>query len=175
MSDEPLQSGLPSKWALGAGIGFFMLMALFWIAIYSGVFTHRNPDKLYDTAWVSAAQKICTPASDAIQNLPNATTAKKPSDRSKLLDRGSAYLEPMLDNLEALPLPSKASDRKIVNGFLQDWRIYIKDRHTFSQALLTDPNAKPLFTEVHGGWASDAIDAMANANNIVECATPQDM
>lgn len=150
-------------------------MALFWAAIYAGVFNHRNPDKLYDEAWVAKAAKICAPAAQTIKNLPNATTAKTPADRSELLDRGTAALETMLGQLDTLPEPSRASDRTIVNGFLADWRTYVGDRKAFSKALLTDPKAKPLMTEVHGGWDSDAIDAMASANNIPDCATPDDM
>ena len=175
MADETDDGHRPSKWALGAGLGFFMLMALFWIAIFSGYFNHRNPDALYDTTWVTQASKICGPAAQGIKNLPNASTAKKPSDRTKLLDRGTAILEPMVAQLQALPTPPKATDQTVVKGFLKDWGIYLQDRRNFAQALLKDGHAQPLMSEVHGGWVSDAIDTMANNNNIPDCATPQDM
>lgn len=165
----------PKNWALGAGIGFFILMALFWTAIFSGSFTHRNPDELYDKGWVAEAAKICAPAARTIKNLPNASTAKSPADRAELVDRGTAALEPMLASLNKLARPERASDRTVVHGFLADWRIYLGDRRAFSKALLRDPAAKPLISEVHGGWVTDAIDTMANINNIPDCATPQDM
>lgn len=175
MAQETEEAHVPNKWALRAGIGFFILMALFWAAIFSGFFTHRNPDKLYDEAWVAQAAKICAPGAQAIKNLPNASTAKSPADRSNLLDRGTAALEPMVDRLESLPLPKRASDQTVVKGFLEDWRIYLEDRNRFAKALLSDPKAQPLMSEVHGGWVSDAIDAMASANDIMDCATPDDM
>lgn len=175
MATEAEQDRHPNKWALGAGIGFFVLMALFWVAIFSGAFTHRNPDKLYDQAWVAKAEKICAPAARTIKNLPNASTSETPADRSKLLDRGTAALEPMVAGLEALPAPERKSDRTVVNGYLADWKIYLQDRRNFAEALLSDPMAEPLMTEVHGGWVSDAIDTMAKANDIIVCATPGDM
>lgn len=175
MADEPGDRHLPNKWALGAGIGFFILMALFWTAIFSGFFTHRNPDELYDRTWVADAGRICAPAARTVKNLPNASTAKSPADRTALLDRGTAALEPMVEQLEALPTPERESDRIVVKGFLEDWRIYLQDRRNFAQALLSDPAAQPLMTEVHGGWVSDAIDMMAKVNDILDCATPDDM
>ena len=175
MQVTPDEGHRPSSLAVGAGIAFFMLMALFWIAVYSGVFNHRNPDQLYDGTWVTKAGKICAPAATTIKNLPNASTAKTPADRAVLLDRGSAALTTMVDRLGALPRPPRASDRTIVDGWLKDWHTYIGDRHRFATALRHDPKAKPLVSEVHGGWVTDAIDAMANANNIPDCATPKDM
>jgi hypothetical protein len=175
MATDAEHDHLPNKWALGAGIGFFVLMALFWVAIFSGAFTHRNPDKLYDEAWVAKAAKICAPAATTVKNLPNASTSKTPADRSRLLDRGTAALEPMVADLDALPTPERASDRTVVTGFLADWKIYLQDRRNFAEALLTDPKAEPLMSEVHGGWVSDAIDTMAKANDIIDCATPGDM
>ena len=81
----------------------------------------------------------------------------------------------MVKQLEALPAPERASDRTVVSGYLEDWNIYLQDRRNFSEALRKDPKAQPLLTETHGGWDTDAIDAMANANDIPDCATPRDM
>lgn len=175
MTDETEQGHDRHKWALRAGMGIFVLLALFWVAIFSGAFNHRNPDELYDKGWVAKAGKICTPAATTIKNLPNATTAKTPADRSDLLNRGSDALDTMLAELHTVPAPTRASDQTIVNGFLADWKIYIGDRRRYAEALLTNPNARPLITEVHKGWVTDAIDTMANINNIPDCATPQDM
>jgi hypothetical protein len=161
--------------ALGAGIAVFLGMALFWAAIFSGAFTTRNPDKLHDATWAPAAARVCKPAATTIKNLPNASTSKSADDRADLNDQGTAALEPMVAGLEALPSPGRASDRTVVNGYLEDWRVYLQDRRNFSDALRKDPKAKPLFTETHGGWDTDAIDAMANANDIPDCATPGDM
>lgn len=175
MADRNDEDHRPNKWALGAGIGFFVLMGIFWVLIFSGYFTERNPDELYDRDWVAAAGEICEPAAETIKNLPNASTAKTPADRSELLNRGTAALEPMVGRLEALPTPTEEPDQIVVSGFLEDWRIYLQDRRDFALALLDDPAAQPLMSEVHGGWVSDAIDIMANINGIPDCATPDDM
>lgn len=161
--------------ALGAGIAVFLGMALFWAAIFSGSFTTRNPDKLHDATWAPVAERICKPAATAINKLPNASTSKSADERADLIDRGTAVLEPMVVQLKAIPAPERASDRTVVNGYLTDWTIYLQDRRNFSDALRKDPQAKPLLTETHGGWDTDAIDAMANANNVTDCATPGDM
>lgn len=175
MAEESDPHERPNKWALGAGIGFFVIMAVFWTLIFTGFFTHRNPDELYDKGWVDAAEQICEPAARTIRNLPNASTSETPADRSELLNRGTAALEPMVNQLAALPTPEREEDRIVIGGFLEDWRIYLQDRRDFAEALLSDPGAEPLMSEVHGGWVSDAIDIMANINNIPDCATPDDM
>ena len=161
--------------ALGAGIAVFFGLALFWAAIFSGTFNSRNPDKLHDATWAPAAERICKPAAATIADLPNATTTKSADERATLIDKGTAALAPMVKQLEALPAPERASDRTVVTGYLEDWNIYLQDRRNFSEALRKDPKAQPLLTETHGGWDTDAIDAMANANDIPDCATPRDM
>lgn len=161
--------------ALGAGIAVFLGMMLFWAAIFSGAFTSRNPDKLHDTDWVSAAALVCKPTAAAIGKLPNASTSKSAADRAALIDQGTDLLEPMVAKLKAIPAPDRASDRTIVSGMFEDWTIYLQDRRNFSVALRKDPKAKPLMTESHGGWGTDAIQAMTDANDIPDCATPGDM
>ena len=161
--------------ALGAGIAVFLGMALFWAAIFSGAFTTRNPDKLHDATWAPAAERICKPAATRIKDLPNASTSKSADERADLIDMGTAALEPMVAQLDAIQAPGRASDRTVVDGYLKDWNIYLQDRRNFSEALRKDPKAQPLLTETHGGWDTDAIDAMARANDIPDCATPGDM
>lgn len=175
MADPMDEDYRPRKWALAAGIGFFVLMAIFWTAVFSGFFTERNPVELYDKAWVAQAETICAPAAQTIENLPNASTAETPADRSELLDRGTVALEKMVTELRDLPTPTRESDQIVVDGFLDDWEIYLQDRRDFAEALLSDPMAAPLMSEVHGGWVSDAIDVTAKANDIMDCATPGDM
>ncbi len=170
--DEP---GSINRVAVGAGIAAFLLIAMFWAAIFGGYFTRANPDQLNDASWATKAGGICKPAAAAIADLPNATTASSASARADLLDRGTEVLAPMVDRLDALPLPTAADDQTIVEGWLADWKVYLQDRRNFAVALRDDPKAKPLLTETHGGWDTDAIDTMANANDILDCATPGDM
>jgi hypothetical protein len=174
----PLQEDQPSRRrhniALGLGIGGFLLMGIFWALIYSGAFNWRNPDKLHDEAWVSAAREICAPTAKLINDLPRAQTAKSPAERAATVDQGSDALDEMVERLAARP-PDNTSDREVVAAWLADWRVYLGDRRDFTERLRADPMAKPLFTEVHGGWSTNAIDAFANANDLDTCTSPPDL
>lgn len=174
-SAEKAEPHRTNRIAVGAGIAGFLIMGLFWAAIFAGKFNSRNPDAMRDQAWTSNAEYICTPAATAISKLPNATTTKSAAERADLLDQGTAMLTPMVAKLRQIQRPAHALDQKIVDGWLQDWEIYLGDRKAYAQALRKDPAAKPLLTETHGGWDTDAIDAMARANNLDSCVSPPDM
>lgn len=173
--DEPeADQNRKRTWALGAGIAGFLIIGLYWAAIFTGQFNSPNPDELDDVAWVEAAGEICDPVEQQFAELPNAVTAETAEERSELLDRGSDLLDPMVDELGS-NLPTGQDDLTIVTGWIKDWRSYIQDRRNFADELRKDPLTKPLITETHGGWSTDAIDTMARANNIISCATPRDM
>jgi hypothetical protein len=159
---------------LGLGIGGFLLMGIFWALIYSGAFNWRNPDKLHDEAWVGTARRICTPTAALINDLPRAQTAKSPEERALTVDKGSDALDQMVARLGAQQ-PDNESDREVVAAWLSDWHVYLGDRRDFTKRLRADPSAKPLFTEVHGGWSTNAIDAFATANDLTACASPADL
>lgn len=156
------------------GIGGFAAMAVFWTLIFTGFFSWRNPDQLHDEAWVEAARATCKPTADLIDALPRAQTAESPAERAAAVEKGTVAIESMVDDLAANP-PDNESDREVVSGWLKDWRIYIGDRKDFTKRLRADPTAKPLFTEVHGGWSTDAINAFADANKLEECSAPGDL
>ena len=170
--DEPGRRG--RNVVLGLGIAGFMLMALFWIAIFTGKFNGTNPDTVHDAVWVTHAGAICQPAANLINDLPRAQTAKSAAQRADTLDQGTAALTTMVSRLEALP-SADAADEKMVTEWLADWRVYLGDRRSYAQNLRRNPDAKPLVSEVHGGWVTDAVDTLANANNLADCATPGDM
>lgn len=177
-SEDPAENAEPhrtNRIAIGAGIAGFLIMGLFWAAIFAGKFNSRNPDLLRDQTWATNAEQICKPAATAINKLPNATTTKSAAQRAELLDEGTTMLTPMVSRLRQLERPTHVLDQKIVDGWLQDWEIYLGDRKAYAQELRKDPAAKPLLTKTHGGWDTDAIDAMARANNLDSCVSPPDM
>lgn len=161
--------------AIWAGVAAFVVFGLYWVAIFTGMFNLRNPDTLHDAAWGKRAQSICRPAANVVNNLPNASTSKIAIQRADLLDKGTAALVPMVRRLEAAERPATAKEQTMVKAWLEDWNIYLGDRTAFAAALRKNPAAEPLLTQTHGGWDTDAIDAMAKANNAPDCATPQDM
>ena len=162
----------PTVWA---GIAAFVVFGLYWVAIFTGQFHLTNPDKLHDATWGKRVQTICQPAATYINNLPNASTSKIAVERADLLDKGTTALVPMVRRLEAAEPPASAKEQAVVESWLKDWNVYLGDRTAFAAALRKNPSAQPLLTKTHGGWDTDAIDEMANANNAPDCATPQDM
>ncbi len=152
----------------------FVAMAVYWTLIFTGSFNWRNPDKLHDATWVARAARICAPVERYINALPRAQTARTPDERATTVDQGSDKLATMIEELGATP-PDNASDRDVVTAWLSDWKVYVSDRRDFTRRLRLDPKAEPLFTEVHGGWATNSIDAFADANDLVACSSPQDL
>lgn len=173
-SDDPNAPFRHKRWAVIAGIAAFSVMAIYWALIFTGQFGTDHPDELDDRAWVAEAEAICHPVAEAIGDLPNASEMKSAGQRADLVDRGTRLLEPMVEAL-AVDIPATGDDHTIVTGWLADWDSYLDDRREFANALRSDPGAKPLLTQTHGGWNTDAIDTMANANKMYSCATPKDM
>lgn len=162
------------KWAVVAALTAFSVMAIYWALIFTGQFGTSHPDKLDNTKWAVNAESICAPVAAAFKKLPNASDMTSADARADLVDRGTAMLEPMVAKLRT-DIPTGKDDRTIVTGWFKDWDSYLADRHAFAKALRSDPAAKPLLTQTHGGWNTDAIDAMATGNAMYSCTTPKDM
>ena len=172
--DEPERSSRHHRLWLVLGAGAFIAMALFWAAIFTGRFSWSNPDTVHDATWVHEAGAACAPAVAAINALPPAQSARTSTARADTLDAGTDSLDKMVARLDQLH-PTGASNQKMVSEWLADWHVYLGDRRAYAANLRVNKDAKPLVSERHGGWVTDAIDALANGNAIPNCATPGDM
>lgn len=159
---------------LGIGIAAFVGMAIFWLLILAGWFNTTSPDRLADRAWVQRAERRCTLVQAKINDLPKAQTAKTPAERAGWIDQGTAYLQGLVEQLDA-DHPRTADEQRVVQGWLADWRVYLNDRGAYAQRIQQDPNARALFSERHGENVATAIDGFAGVNDMPGCATPTDV
>jgi hypothetical protein len=171
--DEPERPSRHRLWLVLGAVGF-LAMAGFWLAIFTGTFEWSNPDTVHDATWVHDAGAVCAPAAATINDLPRAQSAHSATQRASTIDTGTDALDKMVAGLDRLH-PAGASNQTMVSEWLADWHVYLGDRRAYAANLRVNKDAKPLVSERHGGWVTDAIDELANGNNIPQCATPGDM
>jgi hypothetical protein len=158
-----------------ATVAIILVMVIFWIWVFAGGPDRHNPDYLSDRAWVNRAKLICTADNAKITALPGAETAPNAKARSKVIEEADADLTHMINQLAAQP-PDNASDTKVVDHWLYDYRRYVGNRQQFAQHLLTDPHAELLLDQEYGQPLDDVITTFAlDGNNMGVCEAPGDI
>lgn len=163
-----------ARLAIGTGVAVFVAMGVFWVLVFTGAISQKNPDRLSDRGWVARTEKRCSPVRNGIDNLPNAGNAKTADQRAATLDEATGRLDHLVADIEG-DLPRPADEQRVVRLWLDDWHVYLGDRRTFAAALRSKPDAQPLFTERHGESVKDAITNFADVNDMGGCEPPNDM
>jgi hypothetical protein len=179
MSDHPpgeLERGSTrrARLAIGTGVAAFVAIGIFWVLVFTGAISQKNPDRLSDRAWVARTEQRCKPVRDGIDNLPNAGNAKTADQRAATLDEGTGRLDRLVTDM-AGDLPGPADEQRVVKLWLDDWHVYLNDRRTYAAALRSHADAQPLFTARHGESVKDAITNFADVNDMGGCEPPTDM
>ena len=139
----------------------------------------RQPpvDRLDDPAFAQAAEERCAAAVDQVDELPVASASHTAEERAEVLDQADAVYRSMLDDLDDMVDLAPAGDqRRRVREWLADWRVYLRDREAYADALRADPDARLLVSSKPGegrqitGW----IDEFAKANRAPSCVSPVD-
>jgi hypothetical protein len=131
------------------------------------------PDRLADPTFATEAQAICEAAHDDVDQLPRANDAEDAAQRATVITQANARFATMVDDLEAIA-PS-GEDGDIVSQWLADWRIYLRDRADYVEALRKDPEAQLVVTAKDREQITEYIDAFSADNKIIACATPIDV
>ena len=161
-------------------------MTLLWIWILSGAPKRKNPDYLADRAWVERAGERCDDALEAIDDLPEATSADTPQERVGTVDEANATLAGLVADLRAdEPAGSaddRADDRRVVKLWLDDWDRFLEARVDYAERLRAyEPDSDAeiprfLLPENQKGDGIDRpIKSFADVNGIPQCATPGDV
>ena len=155
------------------------LIALMWV--YAFIFAPRESvNKIKDEAWAQRAQAHCMKAEDirfALEDLtemnPNDSLALK--QKAKIVEKATDSLEEAI-NLIANDQPSDDKGKAIVPLWIAEYRLYIKDRRLFAQALMTS-QTRPYFaeTEVEGVPVSERLGKFARENKMKACQPPLDL
>jgi len=151
-------------------------LALFWIAVFAGVFDRKNPDYLHDRAFVSRTERTCKVAVVMIGKLPPARASRTASQRADVVDRATDELARMVDDI-SLDRPSHSEEARVVQMWLADWRVYLSNRRDYTRRLRGSPQAQ--FLVDRKPKANDSYDTViknfADINNIPACDPPLDV
>ena len=95
--------------------------------------------------------------------------------KSKIVEKATDALENAI-NLIAKDQPSDEKGKAIVPLWIAEYRLYIKDRRLFAQALMTS-KTRPYFaeTEVEGVPVSERLGKFARENDMKACQPPLDL
>lgn len=172
--DEPLAM----RWSFGRVLAViaFLAMVAFWAWIFTGGPKKANPDRLTDRDWVTAASNRCQRMLDDLDEIPSAAETATPAERAKNVRAANAVLSTMIDDLEA-SAPTDPNDREVLDHWFEDWRVYLKDRGRYADAVERDPGAVFEITEnkrLHRG-VDDTVKTFADVNDMPDCAPPGDV
>lgn len=153
-----------------------LVIAGFWIWVFSGAPRKKNPDYLADRAFAERTQQRCERTDQSLRSLPRAEDARSATERADVVDRATDDLQAMVDRIAADQADNPSDDR-IVDLWLDDWRIYLQNRREYATALRRDETARFLVDEKPR--ANDSYDLVienfADINDIPECAPPLDV
>lgn len=159
-----------------AAIIFAVLMVLFWLWVFSGAPAKDNPDRLQDEAYVEDLEAKCQDLRKDLKTLPNAVEIEDAGERADVLDDANEMVGAFIEDVDA-SIPTDDADAKTsLEGWLVDWRTYLRNREEYADALRKDPEAQLLLDVSKLGDSVDkAIEIFAQVNGIPDCATPGDV
>jgi hypothetical protein len=167
----------PGRLAIAAVV--VALVSMWGYVLFLAFGPGRQPpvDRLDDPAFAQAAEERCAAAVDQVDDLPVASASHTAEERAEVLDQADAAYRSMLDDLDDMVDLAPAGDqRRRVQEWLADWRVYLGDREAYADALRADPDARLLVSSKPGegrqitGW----IDEFAKANRAPSCVSPVD-
>ena len=132
------------------------------------------PATLKDRSFPEAAEAICTNAAGQVSQFPKAYATPNPIERADVVANSDVILYAMLDQLNAVALPSDANEASNITEWLGDWRTYVGDREAYAAALRSDPDARFYVSVKERQQISKPIDFFATMNKMYNCVTPDD-
>lgn len=155
---------------------FVVACVAFWIFAFSpwarDIFT--APDQLDDEAYVAALDARCARTMADLDELPPPRRAETPNERAEILVAANEQLRRLVDDLDTVP-GGTADDRRLVGRWLEDWEIYLADRSSHVERLLTEGDVAFLNTEEDGVFIAERMSGFVRVNDIDNCALPGDL
>lgn len=156
-----------------------VLIAAMWVYAF-GFAPRESINRIKDREWMARSETRCLAAENERFALAD-NTPMDPTDREALkkkaniVDRATDSLERAIDDIAA-DIPSDEKGRAIVPMWIEDYRIYIRDRRAFANALRTS-DRRPYFSqsEVEGVPISERIGKFARENDMKSCQPPNDL
>jgi hypothetical protein len=165
------------RWTIWRVVVVLVVLSMvgFWAWIFAGGPARKNPDELTDRRYVARIERRCRTLRADLAQLPNAASITSATKRADVLDAANVELTAMVDDLEAWA-PTTGDDATSVEGWIKDWRTYLKDRRAYADALRTDPQARLLLDLSPLGDSVDkTIQVFTQVNAMPACDTPGDV
>ena len=177
---------------LGRWLGGLFVVGsfVFWAWAFSPWARTENPARLDDREFAQWADQRCAEAQTAIEALPTARQAASREDRADQVDRGTAEVESLVDDLRMRAQVSLATstegdgppDADLVRAWLDDWDVYVSDRRSHSDRLRTADDDTPdrelrflLVDMTEGSTYTERMDGFSRLNNMDNCQIPGDI
>lgn len=156
-----------------------VLIGAMWV--YAFVFAPRESiNRIKDEAWMARSEARCLRAEDERFALAD-NTPMDPNDpvalkkKADIVDKATDSLEQAVNDIAA-DVPSDEKGRAIVPLWIEEYRVYLRDRRDFATALRT-ADRRPYFseTEVEGVPVSERLGKFARENDMKSCEPPKDL
>lgn len=170
----------PSRWTPRRIFGIVVavsVVAIWGYVMFLTVFEGRDEprERLGDESYRAAAESVCAPYRDRIDDLPMAIEADNPAERADLLDTATDELDEMVDDLEELSPPQPDEEAEAVERWLADWDEYIQNRRDYAERFRAGID-EPFRVTARGGEQIDTkMDEFAHINFMESCETPDDV
>ena len=158
-----------------AAILALIVMVGFWIWAFSPLAPRGHPDTLENRTWALDAGATCTRAVEALYALPGAAQAADPADRGRQIAEATDLLEGMVTELRSSGGELIGSDAVLLDAWLTDWETYLEDRRSYAETLRRGSDPPFTLTARDGQAVTEYMNAFATANDIPDCATPDDV
>lgn len=181
MNEYPRQEDMvPTGWRTTVprvlGVIAVLVMAVFWIYVLSNGDSIDHPDEFDDPVYTVAAEQICADRQAAIAELPPATAAEDPLDRSVLLEQGTEELAAMVDELRSLAPPTDPKGADGVVQWLDDYELYLGDRRAYAEVLAGGEDPPFVISgNAQGVRVTDMLTTFAEVNAMESCAPSGDV
>lgn len=167
----------PSRWRYVVVV-VLVLLAAFWT--WALFFASKEAiNKIGDRAWAERAERICAVTQAEREELADyreldGDDPAMLAERAALLDRATALLVDMLDEVVAVE-PSDPKGQDLVPRWEADYRTYLEDRREYTDRLRAGQDVPFTETAVDGIPISEKLEVFAGDNEMPSCAPPRDM
>ncbi len=161
----------------GRALVIGLLIASFfpWVWRFSP-WAERTPfDQFDDPAYSAAAEELCASAMSAIDEVPSAAVATDTGERATQVRTVNGILEALVDDLEAAATGTER-DLRMIDAWVDDWRIYLGNRADYAERIATDPDAQfYVSANADGDRVDKHLTYLANTNEMYSCVAPGDV
>jgi hypothetical protein len=167
------------RWSVGSVAAILVVVAIaaFWVYAFSPWAPDDKADGLQDRSFVETANARCRTTMDQLNALPPARDAENPTARAEVVDESNVLLTSMVADLRTAGADAVGRDRTLLDLWFADWDAYIVARARYADNLRASGDKGAVFTVParNGGQITQTMEGFIKANEIYDCAVPEDV